>query len=172
VTAADEPQLDVCDCTKELGLQPCGANLHVHCVLQTFVVSSVLLDDGDASPFLLQVSLSDDELEYASAGRVSSSSGRPPARRARASNSGGGRKVRCSRMYDAFGQWTCLPAHCENCRCVGGARHGSAWGHLVWAVWLWGHCTGLPAVRAVTLPIRGILHALDGPVVLTPCQNY
>jgi hypothetical protein len=39
------------------------------------------------------VSLSDDELEYASAGRVSSSSGRPPARRARNSTSGGGRKV-------------------------------------------------------------------------------
>lgn len=58
----------------------------------------------------LQVSLSDDELEYASAGRVSSSSGRPPARRARASNSGGGRKVRCSRMCNAFGHLICAVA--------------------------------------------------------------
>uniref|UniRef100_A0A383VLX2 Translation initiation factor eIF2B subunit epsilon n=1 Tax=Tetradesmus obliquus TaxID=3088 RepID=A0A383VLX2_TETOB len=43
-----------------------------------------------------EVSLSDDELEYASAGRVSSSSGRPPARRARNSTSGGGRQPRRS----------------------------------------------------------------------------
>ncbi|KAF8069524.1 translation initiation factor eIF-2B subunit epsilon [Scenedesmus sp. PABB004] len=37
-----------------------------------------------------QVSLSDDELEYTSAGRVSSSGGRPQARRGRQSSSGGG----------------------------------------------------------------------------------